>query len=148
MSKLIWAGLGLPLAMLLVLTTMRLIQHDTGFGSVALTAAGLYVVAAAPVCAWLNARGFSAPRAPGYAFGLLALFGISMSVRGLGLVRGTAALLVMGIGTGSLVAAALVSLGRRRREILSGDLVPAAGTETASSTKRSTALHAEPGGLE
>jgi hypothetical protein len=113
MTKLIWAGLGAPLAMLLVLTTMRLIQHDPDFGPVALTAAGLYVGAAAPVCAWLNARGFSAPRLPGYVFGLLALFGISMAVRGLGLVRGTGALLVMGAGTASLVAAAFVSIRNR-----------------------------------
>lgn len=140
MTKLIWAGLGLPLAIVLLLTTLRLIQHDTGFGPVALTAAGLYVVMAAPVCGWLNARGFSPRRAPGYVFGLLALFGVSMAVRGLGLVRGFAALLVMGIGTGSLMVAALVSLRR--------DLVAATGTEPASGKERSTTLPAESGGLE
>lgn len=114
MSKLIWAGFGLPLAMLLVLMAMRLIQYDTSFSPVALTAAGLYIAAAAPVGAWLNARGFCLPRAPGYVFGFLMLFGLSMAVRGLGLVRGPAGLLVMGIGTGSLVAAALLSLRNRR----------------------------------
>ncbi len=112
MIKLIWIGLGLPLIMLLALAGIRLIQHDADFSPVALTAAGLYVMLVAPVGAWLNARGFSVPRAPGYVFGLLALFGLSMAVRGLGLVRGTASLLVAIAGTGLLAAAAVGSLRR------------------------------------
>ena len=110
MTKLIWMGLGLPLAMLLVLTIIRLIQYDTSFGPVVLTAAGVYIVLAAPVGAWLNANGFSSPRIPGCVFWLLGLFGLTMAVRGLGLVRGIAALLVMGLGTGSLMTAAWASL--------------------------------------
>ena len=115
MTKLIWTGLGMPLAMLLVLTIIRLVQYDTGFGPVVLTAAGVYILLAAPVGAWLNANGFSAPRVPGYVFWLLGLFGLTMAVRGLGLVRGIGALLVMGLGTGSLMAAALMSLRSRRQ---------------------------------
>jgi hypothetical protein len=147
MTKLIWVGLGIPLAMLLGLTTLRVIQHDAVFGPVALTAAGLYIVAASPVCAWLNAKGFSAPRVPGYLFGLLGFFGLSMLVRGLELVQGTAALLVMAMGTGALVAALGLSF-RSRTGASGGDLVAAAGTETAAGKERSTTLDAEPGGLE
>jgi len=113
MTKLIWIGLGMPLAMVLVLLTIRLIQYDAGFGPVALTAAGIYILLAAPVGAWLNAKGFSDPRVPGYVFWLLGLFGLTMAVRGLGLVRGIAALLMMGVGTGALMAVALVSLRER-----------------------------------
>lgn len=147
MGKLIWAGLGIPLVMLLVLTVIRLIQYDASFSPVALTAAGLYVVAAAPVCAWLNAKGFSAPRAPGYVFGYLTLFGLSMTVRGLGLVRGSAALLVMGLGTGSLVAAAVVSW-RTNGGGSGRDLVAAPGAETTPGKEGSTTLDAESGGRE
>lgn len=147
MTKLIWVGLGVPLAMLLGLTTLRVIQHDGVFGPVALTAAGLYLIAAAPVGAWLNAKGFSAPRVPGYLFGLLGLFGVSMLVRGLELVHGTAALLVMVMGTGALIAAAGLSF-RSGTAGSGGDVVATAGTETAAGKKRSTALDAEPGGLE
>jgi len=113
MSKLIWIGLGVPLAMLLTLSSIRLVQHDSGFGPVALTAAGLYMVVATPVCAWLNAKGFSFPRAPGYSFGLVAFFGLSMMVRGLELVRGAAALVVTAMGTAALLVAGFVSLRKR-----------------------------------
>ena len=115
MSKLIWIGLGAPLAMVLMLTIIRLVQYDTGFGPVALTAAGVYILLAAAVGAWLKARGFATPRAPGYAFWSLAIFGLTMTLRGLGLVRGTGALLAMAIGTGSLVAAAFGSLRDKRK---------------------------------
>jgi hypothetical protein len=146
MIKLIWIGLGLPLIMLFALAGIRLIQHDADFSPVALTAAGLYVILAAPVGAWLNARGFSVPRAPGYGFVLLALFGVSMMVRGLGLVRGTAALLVAIAGTGFLAAAAVGSIRTTRK--LRGDLVAAARTEPAAGAKSSTALNTECGRVE
>ena len=146
MNTLIWAGLAAPLGILLLLATMRLIQHESGFGPVALTAAGVYVMAAAPVCAWLNARGFSARRVPGYAFGFLAMFGVSLAVRGLGLMRGPGASIAMIVGSGALGAAALTCLRRRRTS--GGDLVPAPGTETASGDQRSTTLPAESGRLE
>ena len=147
MTKLIWVGLGVPLAMLLGLTTLRVIQHNAVFGPVALTATGFYIIAAAPVCAWLNAKGFSVPRVPGYVFGLLFLFGFSMLVRGLELVRGTAAVLVMAMGTGALLAAAALSI-RNGKAVSGRDPVATTGTEAAAGKERRTTLNAKPGGGE
>jgi hypothetical protein len=109
-QTLMGAGLAAPLVVLLILVVIRLAAADRGFGPVALTAAGLYVVLAAPVSAWLCARGILKTGLPGYAFVLLAGFGVSMLVPGLGLATGPAALVVAGLGPACMIGVALAAV--------------------------------------
>jgi hypothetical protein len=109
-QTLMWAGLAAPLVVLLILLVVRLAEADRSFGPVALTAAGIYVVLAAPVCGWLGARGILPTRLPGYAFVLLAGFGVSMLVAGLGIVTGPAALVAAGLGTVCMIGVALAAV--------------------------------------
>lgn len=109
-QTLMWVGLTAPLVVLLILLLIRLAEADRHFGPVALTAAGIYMVLAAPVSGWLVARGILPTRLPGYAFLLLAGFGISMLVPGLGLVTGPAVLGVAGLGTACMTGVALAAL--------------------------------------
>lgn len=112
-QALLWVGLAAPLAVLLILTVVRLGEPGSSFGPVALTAAGIYVVLAAPVSGWLSARGVLPTGLPGYAFLLLAGFGVSIAVQGLGLVSGLAALVVTGLGTACMIGVALAAVRRR-----------------------------------
>jgi hypothetical protein len=109
-SVLISITLAAPLVVLLVLEVARLAQRDFGFGATALVAAGGYLVLASPLVAWLDARRVVRFGVPGPGYLLMAGFGLTLGIRGLGLVRGPGEQIVMGLGTLCMIGLATVSL--------------------------------------
>ncbi len=150
-----------PLLVLTVVSIARIVQHDAGFGPVALLAAGAYLTVVAPLWSWLAAKGL-VPSGLGLRGSLLlAGYGVSLALRGSGLLGRGAYLLVLGAGTvclGALADQAARSGRHHRPDQDSARRSKAARLRrrpgnrrprrTGCRGERGAALAAEPGRLE